>query len=146
MSQPNRAAPRNPWPIIRFFAHSRHWASGRRRLALGEKSKSATLRAKECERNRMDCRLVLPCNQHRLLPQTFRSYSFNRGAADLDGFAIVNESRLNVHESEWRKRRIIGRILYRRSAGLFRFLPFHSVSSVVKNRTRDEHTTKKESL
>ena len=114
MSPPDRAVPRNPWPIIRFFAHSRPWASSRRRLALGEKPKSATLRAKECERNRTNgrCRLGLPRNTHRLLSQAFRFHSFNRGAADLDGFAIANESHLNAHGSEWRKRRIIGRILW----------------------------------
>ena len=63
------------------------------------KPKSATLRAKECERNRTDCRcrLALSRNEHRLLPQAFRSYSFNRGAADLDDFAIANERQLSDH-------------------------------------------------
>ena len=132
MSQPDRAVPRNPWPIIRFFAHSRSWASGRRSLALGEKSKSATLRAKECERNRTDCRCrfgisIASCRRSSVLN------SFNRGAADLDGFAIANESLLNANGSEWRKRRIIGRIRLRRSAVRFRSLPLISAYSVVKN-------------
>ena len=109
MSQPDRAVPRNPWPIIRFFAHSRPWASSRRSVALGEKSKSATLRAKECERNRTDCRCrfgisIASCRRSSVLN------SFNRGAADLGFFAVGNERHLNVHETEWRKRRIIGRI------------------------------------
>ena len=99
MSPPDRAVPRNPWPIIRFFAHSRPWASSQRRLALGEKSKSATLRAKECERNRTDCRCrfgicIASCRRSSVLN------SFNRGAADLDGFAIANEAR---QERPWKR-------------------------------------------
>ena len=161
--QPDRAAPRNPWPIIRFFAHSRSWASGRRSLSLGEKSKSATLPAKECERNRfLNSSLNTESQRHKgtemradgmfglcdtvslcLCVKTsapalervvrFRSYSFNRGAADLDGFAIANERDLNAHGSEWRKRRTIGRIRLRRSVDRFRFLPSISAHSVVKN-------------
>ena len=99
------------------------------------KPKSATLRAKECERNRTDCRcrLALSRNEHRLLPQAFRSYSFNRGAADLDGFAIANERDLNAHGSEWRKRRIIGRIVWTVGRSVrFRSLPLISAHSVVK--------------
>ena len=123
MSLPVRAATRNPWPIIRFLAHSRTWSSSGRSLLLGEKPKSATLRAKECDRNRSDCRLALPRNQHRLLPQPFRFYSFNRGAADLGFFAVGNERHMNGNEREWRKRRIIGRIHLRR---LGRTVPFSS--------------------
>ena len=168
MSKPTRAVPRNPWPIIRFFAHSRPWASSRRRLALGEKSpKSATLRAKECERNRTDCRCrfgisIASCRRSSVLN------SFNRGAADLGFFAVGNERHLNVHETEWRKRRPIGRIfrtvhrtvrwtvpfssadfrVFRskkqseRCAVRFRSLPLISAHSVVKNITRDDLTTK----
>ena len=36
---------------------------------------------------------------------------FNRGAADLAVFANANERQLNAHGSEWRKWRIIGRIV-----------------------------------
>ena len=109
------------------------------------KPKSATLRAKECERNRTDgrFRLALSRNKHRLLPQAFRSYSFNRGAADLDGFAIANERDLNAHGSEWRKRRIIGRIVWTVGRSVrFRSLPLISAPSVVKGTTRDDPTTK----
>ena len=42
-----RAPERNPWPIIRFLAHSPSWTSNLLRLPSGEKPKSATLRAKE---------------------------------------------------------------------------------------------------
>ena len=66
MSQPSRAATRNPWPIIRFLAHSRFWASCRRSLSLGEKPKSATLRAKEYERNRLlNCSLNTEAQRHK---------------------------------------------------------------------------------
>ena len=65
MSQPDRAALRNPWPIIRFLAHSRSWASCGRSLALGEKPKSATLRAKEWERKRFAGFLNTEAQRHR---------------------------------------------------------------------------------
>ena len=163
MSQPNRAVPRNPWPIIRFFAHSRPWTSSRRSLALGEKSKSATLRAKECERNRFLnrslnteaqrhkgtemwadgmsglcdsvslCLCVKKCAPALERVVRVRSHSFNRGAVDLDGFAIGNESRLNAHGSEWRKRRIIGRIRLSAVDWQVPSFPLISVHSVVKN-------------
>ena len=162
MSPPDRAVPRNPWPIIRFLAHSRPWASSCRRLALGEKPKSATLRSKECERNRFLnrslnteaqrhkgtemradgmsglcdsvslCLCVKTCASALERVARFRFYSFNRGAADLDGFAIANERDLNDYGSEWRKRRTIGRIRLRRLVGRFRFLPLISAHSVVK--------------
>ena len=145
MSQPDRAAPRNPWPIGRFFAHSRSWASSRRSLALGEKSKSATLRAKECERNRTDCRCrfgisIASCRRSSVLN------SFNRGAADLGFFAVGNERHLNVHETEWRKRRIIGRIFRTVHRTVRWTVPFSSADFRVfrsKNSTQDESTTKK---
>ena len=116
MSQPDRAVQLNSWPIGRFLAHSRSWTSSRRSVTLGEKSQSATLRAKECARNRTNrnCRWTLSRNRHRLLSQTFRLHSFNRGAADLGFFAVDNGHHLNAHESEWRKSRIIGRIRLRR--------------------------------
>ena len=129
---------RNTWPIVRFLAHSRSWTSSRRSVALGEKPKSATLRSKECERNRTDCRccLALPRNQHRLLSQTFRFYSFNRGATDLELSPASNELRLEVQEQR------VGENSYNRSHfGAGRacrlgcsvpFLPLFSVSSVVK--------------
>ena len=148
MSQPDRAAPRNPWPIGRFFAHSRSWASSGHSVTLGEKSKSATLRAKECRRNCSDCRcrLALPRIEHRLLSQAFRSYSFNRGAVDLGFFAVGNERHLNVHETEWRKRRIIGRIFRTVHRTVRWTVPFSSADFRVfrsKNSTQDESTTKK---
>ena len=143
--QPTVPPTRNPWPIIRFLAHSLSWASSRLQLPSGEKPKSATLLAKECERNRTDgrFRLALSRNKHRLLPQAFRSYSFNRGAADLDGFAIANERDLSAHGSEWRKRRPIGRIVWTVGRSVrFRSLPLISAPSVVKGTTRDDPTTK----
>ena len=112
MSQPIRAPVRDPWPIIRFLAHSPSWTSSRLQLPLGEKPKSATLRAKECERNRSGCRcrLALLRSRYRRLSQTFRFYSSSRGAADLGFFAVGNEWHLSGKVGEWRKRRIIGRI------------------------------------
>ena len=124
MNVPDQAAPRNPWPIGRFLAHSHPCASGRRSLALGEKSQSATLRSKECGRNRSECHCrfeigIAFCRRPSVL------HSSNRGAADLDAFAIAHESLLNAHGSEWRKRRIIGRIRLRRSGWT---VPFSSVN------------------
>ena len=112
MNDDARVATRNPWPIIRFLAHSRPWSSSRSSVTLGEKPKSATLRAKECERNRSGCRcrLALLRSRYRRLSQTFRFYSSNRGAADLGFFAVGNEWHLSGKVREWRKRRIIGRI------------------------------------
>ena len=139
MSQPSRAATRNPWPIIRFLAHSRFWASCRRSLSLGEKPKSATLRAKEYERNRLlNCSLNTEAQRHkgtearRSAPAMerlvrFRSHSFNRGAADLVFFAFSNERHLSGNQREWRKRRIIGRILRMVCRTVRRSIPSSSV-------------------
>ena len=114
MSQPYRAAPRNTWPIVRFLAHSRSGASSRLSFSSGEKPESATLRAKECLRNRTTGFYYGKRGNQRKDTE-FRSHSSNRGAADLDFFADGNEPHLNTHEGEWRKRRIIGRI--RRTVG-----------------------------
>ena len=136
-----RIAARDPWPIGRFLAHSRSWASRGRSLALGEKSQSATLRSKECERNRfLNCSSNTEAQRHKgtelmgvgmsglcdsvslclcvktcapALEQAvrFRFHSFKRSADDLGFFAIGKGRHLNGRECEWRKRRIIGRIL-----------------------------------
>ena len=149
MNDSVRTAPRNPWPIIRFLAHSRSSASSRHSLQSGEKSKSATPRSKECLRNiffnteaqrhRGTERLsppalpllifVPPCLCDSVLESIPSRRdrltgsvlnSSNRGAADLGFFAVGNERHMNGNRREWRKRRIIGRIRLRRLAGRFR--------------------------
>ena len=105
-------------------------------LSMAKKPKSVAPRLKECWRNRSDCRcrLALPRNRHRLLPQTFRSYSFARSVADLGFSPDGNRSRFEVQEGEWARNRIIGHG-FRSGARTNRPIPYFprfSVSSVVK--------------